>query len=178
MKRIIVSSLSIFPLLPLSGREILWSIMAWQMEPNRGRFIILKPFHLLWQNLKSRKSIYLQIQRVLPIGCPPIFTFFSKRLKLSKEIQMSVFFFWVMQDELVIRIWPAEHGQELCPNANFLLIAETYLSTTFDPNTSYFFDGSSLGIPNLWSIWVNQCFAISTFARIEKDNLGLNWPKL
>ena len=92
MKRIIVSSLAIFPLLPLSGREILWSIMAWQMEPNRGRFIILKPFHLLWQNLKWRKSIYLQIQRVLPIGCPPIFTFFSKRLKLSKEIQMSVFF--------------------------------------------------------------------------------------
>ena len=109
---------------------------------------------------------------------PPNFYVFFQEIKVVKGNSNVSFFFWVMQDELVIRIWPAEHGQELCPNANFFLIAETYLSTTFDPNTSYFFDGSSLGIPNLWSIWVNQCFAISTFARIEKDNLGLNWPKL
>jgi hypothetical protein len=52
--------------------------MAWQMEPNRVRFIILKPFHLLWQNLKWQKNI-------LPFVYPPYNSFlFDKRLTLPE----------------------------------------------------------------------------------------------
>ena len=134
--------------------------------------------------LEMAKNIYLQIQKVLPFGCPPNFCLFPKRLKMSKEIRMSNIFLWVTQDKLVVRKWPTdcstEHGRELCPDSKFLLMAETYLSTTFDPNISYFFDLCLhwVSLSSLLSIWTNQYFAISTFARIEKDNLGLNWPKL
>ena len=40
----------------------------------------------------------------------------------------------------MIRKWPVEHGQELHPEPNFLVIGEAYLSATFGPNISDFFD--------------------------------------
>ena len=36
--------------------------------------------------------------------------------------------------------WPAEHGQELRPKPNFFVMAKAYLSATFGPNISDFFD--------------------------------------
>ena len=84
MKRIIVSSLAIFPLLPLSGREILWSIMAWQMEPNRGRFIILKQFIYYGKTWNGEKYLF-----AYAIWMPPQFLPFFPR---DQSCQMSTFF--------------------------------------------------------------------------------------
>ena len=85
MKRIIVSSLAIFPLLPLSGREILWSIMAWQMEPNRGRFIILKPFHLhIMAKLEMAKKYLFADSKSFANWMPPNFYVFFQEIKVVK----------------------------------------------------------------------------------------------
>ena len=40
----------------------------------------------------------------------------------------------------MIRKWPAEQGQELHPKPKFFVTAELYLSATFGPKISDFFD--------------------------------------
>ena len=40
----------------------------------------------------------------------------------------------------MIRKWSAEHGQALHSTPKILVTAEAYLSATFSPNISHFFD--------------------------------------
>ena len=40
----------------------------------------------------------------------------------------------------MIRKWPAEQGRELHPKPKFFVTVELYLSATFGPNFSDFFD--------------------------------------
>ena len=47
---------------------------------------------------------------------------------------------WCMEDGCMIRKWPTQHSRELHPKR--LVTAEAYLSATFGPNISDFFDSS------------------------------------
>ena len=52
------------------------------------------------------------------------------------------------EDRCMIRKWPVEHSQELHPKSKFLVMTEAYLSTTFGPNLSDFFDFAFIGCPS------------------------------